>query len=284
MKLLVLSDLHLEFGRVFTPPPDLEYDSVVLAGDIHSPGHKAVVWAQRDSTFGGKPVLMVAGNHEFYGREMATELAAMEKAAAGSNVHLLHRGDVVVGGVRFLGCMLWSDFSLPVRGPQGAAATDVGRALVEANRCMNDFRLIEVQAQANSQHRERQFRRLLRAEDTLAMHWVDRDWLRHELSNDFDGPTDVVTHHAPAAGSVAAQYAGSWLTPTFVSELPPGLFERTELWIHGHTHSPFDYLHHGCRVLSNPRGYMLQDGAFENHRFDAGLVVEVPARVRCDDQ
>jgi len=45
MKLLVLSDLHLELGITFTLPGGLEYDAVVLAGDIHSPGHKAVQWA-----------------------------------------------------------------------------------------------------------------------------------------------------------------------------------------------------------------------------------------------
>ena len=180
MKLLILSDLHLELGTSLTLPPGFNYDAVVLAGDIHSPGRKAVHWAQRESTFGGKPVVLVAGNHEFYGCEMNTELAEMREAAEGSNVHLLERGSIVIDGVRFLGCMLWTDFQLPIEQPDGSTESDVGRALGEANQRMNDFRLIELQALAKRQYRERQFRRLLRAEDTLAMHWVDRDWLRRE--------------------------------------------------------------------------------------------------------
>lgn len=279
LKILVLSDLHLEFGRFFSVPPGLEYDAVVLAGDIHCPGHRAVTWAQGDSTFGGRPVVIVPGNHEFYGREMDAELAEMKKAASGSNVHVLDRSEVVVAGVRFLGCVLWTNFELPVQGLQGPK-TDVRRALAEANGCMNDFRLIRVQAAAGS-------RRVLTAQDAVAMHSRDREWLQRELTKDFAGPTVVITHHAPALGSVAEQYAASWLTPSFVSLLPPELFERTGLWIHGHTHSRFDYQHHGCRVLSNPRGYQLRDGAFENHRFDPGLVVEVTTQVRtqagCDD-
>lgn len=60
MKVLVLSDLHLEFGAMLTLAADVDYDAVVLAGDIQNPGTKAVHWARRDSTFGGKPVLSSA--------------------------------------------------------------------------------------------------------------------------------------------------------------------------------------------------------------------------------
>ncbi|REM26022.1 metallophosphoesterase, partial [Mycobacterium tuberculosis] len=44
MKVWILSDLHLEFAP-FEPVPDLEFDVVVLAGDIHSPAKRAVQWA-----------------------------------------------------------------------------------------------------------------------------------------------------------------------------------------------------------------------------------------------
>lgn len=280
MRLLVLSDLHLELGTSLTLPPGLEYDVVVLAGDIHSPGHKAVHWAQRDSTFGGKPVILVAGNHEFYKCTLDVELAQMLSAAAGSNVHLLNRDVVVVGGLRFIGCTLWTDFQLAVRQPDGSMTSNVGRALVEAARCMNDFRLIELSATMKSPHRGRESRRLLRAEDTLAMHWVDRDWLRRQLAEPFDGPTVVVSHHAPATGSVAERYAEDWVTPAFVSDLPDSFFEVPVLWVHGHTHSPFDYQRGACRVVSNPRGYRMRDGSFENCLFNAGFIIEVPVDSR----
>jgi len=280
MKVLVLSDLHLELGSPLVLPPRLEYDAVVLAGDIHSPGHKAVHWAQRVSVFGGKPVVFVPGNHEFYGCTIDVELLEMLRVSAGSNVHLLHRGDVVIGGVRFIGCTLWTDFQLGVRQSDGTTASNIGQSLLEASRCMNDFRLIEVQAPAVRQQRGRTLRRLLRPEDTLAMHWIDRDWLRRALEEPFDGPTVVVTHHAPSRGSVAERYAADWVTPAFVSDLPSTFFKVPVLWVHGHTHSPFDYQQGACRVVSNPRGYRMRDGSFENTLFNAGFIVELPADSR----
>lgn len=289
MRILVLSDLHLEQGNTFAIPADAQYDVVVLAGDINCPGSKAVYWAQRASTFGGRPVLLVPGNHEFYGRELHTELVEMTRVAAGSNVHILYRERIDIDGVRFIGCTLWSDFLLPVRQPGGGSEVNLGRAMVEAKRVMSDYGQIEVLSSPVS---GRALRRCLQPEDTLAMHWIDRDWLRRQLREPFDGPTVVVTHHAPHRRSVAKRYRSDWVTPAFVSDLPESLFGGESmwvggrkqytggpvLWVHGHTHTAFDYQVAGCRVVSNPRGYQMPDSSWENSKFDPGLVVDVTSR------
>ena len=63
LKLLVLSDLHLEFAPFMPAPAAVDAaDVVVLAGDICN-GTKAIPWARQ--AFGSKPVVYVAGNHEF---------------------------------------------------------------------------------------------------------------------------------------------------------------------------------------------------------------------------
>lgn len=277
MKLLILSDLHLEHTS-FEVPPDLEYDVAVLAGDIHSPGTRAVHWAQRPSTFGGKPVVLVPGNHEFYRTCMQTELAAMKDAARDTNVHVLDRNAVVIEGVRFLGATLWTDFQLPVLRADGSEEVDVARALAEANRRLNDFRLIDVAYQGTAAPGDpppRERIRPLTAEDTLARHFIDRDWLRREFDRPHAGPLVAVTHHAPARASVAPHYAYDWLSPAFVSDLPRTAFLGTAcLWVHGHTHSSFRYEHGLCTVISNPRGYPTR-GGFENRQFDARLVVDL---------
>lgn len=277
MKILVLSDVHLEAppGTSLTLPAGLEYDAVILAGDIHSPGHRAIHWAQRASTFAGRPVFFVPGNHEFYNCEMKAELERMRAIAEGSNVHVLAPGRVVVDGVRFLGCTLWTDFQLPIRQSDGALVTSFRRAVAEARQRLYDYKFIEVIRKTRAFQRERERRVLLDTRDTLDAHLEDREWLRTELTDPFDGPTVVVTHHAPAMGSVAERYAADWLTPAFVSNLPDDFFDVPTLWVHGHTHSPFDYRRGACRVLSNPRGYRAKDGAFENPRFDPGLIIEV---------
>jgi predicted phosphodiesterase len=279
MKLLILSDLHLELGVPLALPADLQFDVVVLAGDIDNPGRRAVDWARHEKAFEGRPVVLVPGNHEYYGSVMEEELRCMRSAASGSAVHLLSRDVAIIDGARFVGCTLWTDFQLAVQQPGGRMAVNVDQALREASAAMNDFRRIEVMAPARSQYRDRQMRRLLQAEDTLAQHWIERDWLLRVLSEPFDGATVVVTHHAPSGGSVAPRYASSWVTPAFVSHLPEEFFVVPSLWVHGHTHAAFDYERGGCRIVSNPRGYPARDGAFENNQFNAGWVVEVSASI-----
>jgi hypothetical protein len=157
-----------------------------------------------------------------------------------------------------------------------AGVTDIARALEVANRDVVDFQVIKMADPSAPRHRgDDVVRRRLCAEDTLAMHQVDREWLRRELEADWDGPTVVVTHHAPSRGSVATRFASDWCTPAFVSDLPHDFFGRASLWVHGHTHTAFDYQVDGCRVVSNPRGYRLRDSSFENGLFNPELVVEV---------
>ncbi len=277
LKLLVLSDLHLEQSAPLAIPAEVAFDAVVLAGDINTPGRRVVAWAQRESTFGGKPVIVIPGNHEFYRTEIHAELAEMRRAAQGGNVHVLNRDEVVINGVRFLGCMLWTDFELPMRRGEGEMKSDISAALAEANRSLNDFACIQIASNDERDGQQRSTKRQFRAEDSLDLHRADRAWLQRELMKSFDGPTVVVTHHAPSSGSVAARYQGDALTPAFVSELPSSYFAVPRLWVHGHTHNSADYTVGACRVVSNPRGYRLVDGSFENPHFDPGLIMEVVA-------
>jgi len=107
MRLRVLSDLHLEFGP-FEPPP-CAADVVVLAGDIHT-GTQALPWIQQH--FPGMPVVLVLGNHEFYGHAAPALVEEFRAAVTGTNVHLLENAAVELAGWRFLGCTLWTDFCL----------------------------------------------------------------------------------------------------------------------------------------------------------------------------
>jgi predicted phosphodiesterase len=302
IRLLVLSDLHLEFAGFELPPelsPDLTpraYDAVVLAGDILCPGRRAPEWARR--TFGvDVPIIMVAGNHEFYGCELVSELKAMRLACQdgegrATNVHLLEEDSLTLelagSKVRFLGCTLWTDFALPValapHDEQGQATvsgpaylSDVAKALDFANRGLNDFHAqISVIPPSLKGSKSRQ--RVFTAEDTLAIHHRQRNWLERELNQPCGAAaTVIVTHHGCSSSSVAERWRSSWLTPAFSSDLPSDLFSLglgpPDLWVHGHTHDSHDYYRKGTRVVVNPRGYPRSGGGFENKAFDAGLVV-----------
>lgn len=69
MKLLILSDLHNDMDEMSVVVDgrriDADVDVVVLAGDIEE-GLRSPEWARR--AFPNKEIILVAGNHEFYGR------------------------------------------------------------------------------------------------------------------------------------------------------------------------------------------------------------------------
>ena len=244
MRIRVLSDLHLEDAPF--DPPAAAADVVVLAGDIHN-GAAGVEWAKRTFT---QPVVFVAGNHEPFDAEFHATAAALRAAAAGSNVHVLDCGEAEIGGVRFLGCTLWTDFAL-----YGAATRDA--AIAAMRRIAPDFRVIAFGARAFA------------PDDWLALHRAHRAWLAERLAAPFAGATVVVTHFLPHPGSIAPKFAGHPLNPAFASRLEP-LVARSALWIHGHTHAASDYRVAGARVVCNPRGY-----AREQTGFRAGLVIDV---------
>jgi len=253
MKVNVLSDLHLSLGELKTPTNDA--DVIVLAGDIARP-KEAASWASRFD----KPVLYVLGNHEFYGGSIAGTVDEARRLCVGSQVRVLDNDEAVIGGVRFLGTTLWTDFML---------FTERGRRLDatrEAIRLMYDFQKIHVDEAGKE---------LFTPMHSAALFSAQARWLESKLGEAYAGPTVVITHHAPSPRSIHPRFANSLLNACFVSDaehLIDGL--RADLWIHGHTHDSFDYVLKGTRVLCNPRGYA-KDGVNENPLFDANLTVEV---------
>ena len=253
MKLNILSDLHLGQGDLAVPANDA--DIVVLAGDIARPA-EAVAWASRL----GKPALYVAGNHEFYGGSLPGTMAQLKALCAGTNIRVLDDEVVCLGNVRFLGSTLWTDFLLFGEGDGREAA------MAEGSRFMRDFSRIRISEDLQT---------LLRPQDTAEMFRRHASWLAGELAKPHDGPTVVITHHAPSTGSIHPRFEGSMLNACFVSDAQHLLAgERVQLWIHGHTHDSFDYTLNGTRVVCNPRGYA-RDGVNENALFAPDFTVDV---------
>jgi predicted phosphodiesterase len=253
MRLHILSDLHL--GSAGFEPPETDADVVVLAGDIARP-RESVPWAMQFA----KPVLYVAGNHEFYGGSIDGTLGALRRACAGSSIQVLDGDEIVLGGVRFLGATLWTDFEL------FNDAARKAEAMAEAQRLIRDFSRIR---------REEASDAVFTPQDSVALFRRQASWLSQRLAAPFDGPTVVITHHAPSTGSIHPRFTDSLLNACFVSageRLLDGT--RAPLWIHGHTHDSFDYRVNGTRVLCNPRGYA-KDGVNENPCFDPALVIDI---------
>jgi predicted phosphodiesterase len=284
MKLLVLSDLHLECAEL-TLPDCAEIDVAILAGDIVNPGSDLAAWVRATPALHrARAIVAVSGNHEHYDRVLQHEAAAMQVAARALHsppLHLLDCDQVVIDGVRFLGCTLWTDFELPIDTPEGPRS-DPQRGIAVASRRMADYRAI---AWLDAPAREGSVPRRLTPHDTLRLHRAQRAWLEAALAEPFDGTTVVVTHHGPHRGSLAPRYAADWVSTAYLSELPRHFFEVPALWVHGHTHTSHDYRVGACRVLCNPRGYAAPGGATpENAAFDAARVLWLEsARSPCAD-
>ncbi|MEB5488579.1 metallophosphoesterase, partial [Burkholderia pseudomallei] len=111
--------------------------------------------------------------------------------------------------------------------------------------------------------------------DALALHRTARAWLERELAKPWPGATIVVTHHAPLRASLAPRYADDLASAGFISDLATLVRPPVSLWIHGHTHTSFDYTTaQGTRVVCNPHGYIRRrTGERENPSFEWGKVV-----------
>lgn len=243
-----MSDIHAEFAPF--DPPEVESDVLVLAGDVGN-GPKGLALAKEWAR--GRPVVYVAGNHEYYRQALPRLTDALREGAEGGPVHFLENRAVVLGGVRFLGCTLWTDFDLFGHRARSAAA---------AQAAMNDFRIIRV---------DPSYRRFTPA-DARAIHLESIRWVVERLDEPHDGPTVIVTHHTPSLRSCAPQHRDDQVTAAYASDLEWLLDGRAALWIHGHTHYCCDYTMGGTRVLANQRGYPHEPPA----GFDATLVVTVP--------
>lgn len=254
MKLHIVSDLHLEFGD--WTPAATDADVVVLAGDIGTAKFSAVEWAGR--TF-EKPVVLVLGNHDYYGGQLLRTLQKLRlEAQSFPHVHLLERDSLVLDGVRILGTTLWTDYSLT--GNQPLAEWD-------AQTTLKDFKFV----------RNADFAKL-KPFHVLKQHAASRNFLARELETPFDGPTVVVTHHAPSGRCIPERHladTNSHLNAAYASNLEAFLGGDVKLWVHGHIHDSVDLQLGDTRVVCNPRGYDTPTREHLNPNFIPDLVVEV---------
>lgn len=255
MKIQIASDLHLELYKqanlgMAALMCNPEADVLVLAGDI-SNGTSAIDIFRNWPV----PVIYVYGNHEHYFLDMSKNTKAIRLAARNTKVHFLERDEIVIDGVRFLGCCLWTDYLVNGREHQAKAMQDCEREL-------RDHGVI------------RQGGKPFMAKDALYKHVLSKNWLSEKLNSPFVGQTMVVTHHAPHPSSIHEKYIGNPVNSGFVSDLSP-LMGKASAWIHGHVHDSFDYVVNGTRVIANPRGYPLSSNDYENAAFNPMLIVEV---------
>jgi hypothetical protein len=250
----ILSDLHVEFYASTSIPPHVEgTDLVIVAGDTCQGLVKAVKTLRR--AFPEVEVVAVAGNHEYYGYELPSELAAGRLRAKELGVHLVENDVVMIGRARVLGCTLWTDYCLFGAGLREAAMRTAADGLMDHKRI---------------KWRKDPWARF-RPQEAALLHAQSMQFLETALSQHHDGPTIAVAHHAVTLDAVAPRFQRSLLSAAYASELLP-LVDRHQpaIFVTAHTHVSMNLRRGRTTLVSNPRGY-----PGENPSFDPAFTMEI---------
>ncbi len=247
MRVDIISDLHLEFypinslqlvlDRIFRRDGALS-DVLLLAGDLGRTDTPDELQKYRLLLQYCKAlystVVFTAGNHCYYRdcfevavapdeqRTLDVTNSTLYALAQTTGTIYLQQQQVIISGVRIVGCTLWSDVS--------------DRAFYQ----LNDSRLI---FSSPTQYRD--------------AHVADVQWLKHALSTDVLTPTIVLTHHLPSFALIHPSYAGSEINSGFATELDALISTNSNIkaWVCGHTHKQVTAAINQCALVTNPAGY-----------------------------
>lgn len=228
-----------------------QIDLLVVAGDTATPrgrlkGRSGIQYADRASQYLGVPVIVIAGNHEFYDGDMDEELAELRREAAATDGHVwfLEQDAVALDlneeRLHVMGCTLWTDFGV---------FGDVENAAHAASTGMTDFQDIRLGSEVFSPR------------DAMTRHRCSRVWIGEGMAairrDDANAKVLLVTHHAPSLRSVPEQLRNDVLTAAYASDLEEeSAGWQPDVWMHGHLHGECDYHIGRTRVLSAARGYI----------------------------
>jgi hypothetical protein len=256
MRLQILSDLHLE-TETYRPEPAQGAEALVLAGDVDS------TWEGLELFRGWPvPVIFVAGNHEFDGREMTTTWPVLRERCEALGFTMLERQSVVRTGadgrrICFVGTTRWCDFNL-FGDAQRERVLKAAGYFMKVQRSTIDGRPFDAAA--------------VRIEALACRAWLEAELAKPAGDGD---ATVVITHFGPSFRSADPRYGAQPGTASFCNA-DDDLISKADLWIHGHLHCRHDYrvreAGHETRVVCNARGHGKRG---EAEGYDGLFTVEV---------
>ena len=230
MKIGQVSDLHeshweaREESAINQITPGM-CDVLVVAGDLTQVTTSPFLLAGLFRALKEKAehVVYVSGNHEYYEGPFEVIHDLLESAASSAGVHFLYGkdGQVTIDGVHFIGGTLWYDMKDPV--------------VLECHKNFSD--------------------RCIRGIQTFGQRMREEEL--ENLRKNATSESVVVSHFAPTYRSVGKDYIGSKFNCLYVSQGLDAIIRENKprLWLHGHTHTAFDYVEGNTRVVCKPYGY-----------------------------
>jgi Icc-related predicted phosphoesterase len=260
VKIAFASDLHLtpqsaEYRKEFLAD-GLAPEILVLASDI-SHGFTTIEMVHEIAArYPGPEIVLIAGNHEFYSHIPRPEMISRLRDAFKDNhrIHFLENDRVEIKGLTFLGCTLWSDFSL---------LGEPELAMAQAQRHVRDFSVIN-----------ERFRVPFHPKDCERLFRESYEFLTQNLADCDPARTVVVTHFGPGLETQNRNFEIASISAYFQANVAYLIdCYQPALWIYGHNHDSRDFVLGETRIVSNQLGYSSEPESVTG--FDPNKIIEM---------
>lgn len=258
MKAKIISDDHIEFRertwQRYMDEVHPPYDGTLFhAGDLITACHPLALDVFRELCKRYHRVFYTAGNHDYYSskkggwdtlavegflRTVVNEISNLQVAFTGNLFCWRERDDLISNSLRrlYAGTM-WFPDSPGLR---------------------KSWRMINDPAQIRGFENEIDWADGEAADSTLVWFAWSHEVFKFGMEQCVTPGDIVMSHHLPSDRSTPKEWLDSPTQPFFVADDMEPLIEKCKpgVWIHGHTHTPCDYLLAGAtRVICNPIGY-----------------------------
>lgn len=259
LKICYMSDVHAE--RLWKVPgwlPQLPpiADVLILAGDISVGEDLINVVARIRSVLVTTTIIVIGGNHEFYGENRKSLLEKYRSAFDGrGGVYFLENSKVEINGITFIGATLWSDLSYPVPGKT------TFEIIEWSDENVGDFvRIMEDDY------------RKFNAKLMISLCDESKSEIERMLKSSEPSKTVVITHFPPHFELANKNYKVSDGTPFFFADCSELINKhKPAYWVYGHNHMSSSIKIDSTWFLSNQIGYFgvkdVTNNKFDHSRF-----------------
>lgn len=248
----IASDLHIDynlskglslnyFKQLFNDDLSKKDSVLILAGDIYQVNTIDNLKKDLNEFLNHvsklyKVVFYIMGNHEYYGNDFCETLSTgypYTLLTLPDNVKIISKNTMCkLFGVDVLFSTLWSNLSN------------------EDTNYINDFIFINN----------------FTFENYITEYTNNINYIKTYIDNHDSNKHIIVTHHAPSLKSIHSKYETFKGNSAFVSDCEYLMNDDMLMWIHGHTHTNFDYNIGNTKVVCNPHGYFKENTSYKVKR------------------
>lgn len=285
MKIHYLSDIHIDhFVRETSNPrqiqrqlddffryskidkllelPDLERNIFIIPGDLSNYNSVAKHFLLRLKEY-FKYIIIVPGNHDMYlcsssqaskyNFQSQNRIQDMKEFCKNNNIYYLDGDIVEIEGKKFAGLgMFWDKWYYNKLEKREASDNEVlnfyDNYMNDSKFIMNGHKPMKIPLAYGGSFLKTSFN---------ALEFFECEYQKLQRFNDFDDIDVMITHYVPTIPfGIKTKYAMERGTTFYMFNGEKDI-ERIspKVWLFGHMHDKFDFIHKDVRFLCNPSGY-----------------------------